>query len=324
MQTKRLGNTDMDISRVGFGAWAIGGKDWKFGWGPQDDSESIAAIRRGIELGINWIDTAAVYGFGRSEQVVAAAVSELPADKKPFLFTKCGLVRGPEPGIPVLQLDPESIRKEVEESIRFLRVEVIDLYQIHWPALLGEPENMDAIKAAWQCLAELKDAGKVRHIGVSNFDARQLEAIRPIHQVSSLQPPYSLLAREVENETLTYCEENNIGVINYSPMKSGLLTGAMTRGRIKNLPEGDWRRESSEFQEPKLTANLDLVDCLRRVATRHSTNPGSIAIAWTLANTAITGAIVGARRPSQIEGTVGASDLTLTEADLSEIEAAIP
>lgn len=323
MQTRRLGNTDLEITPIGFGAWAIGGDSWAYGWGPQDDRDSIAAIRRALDAGINWIDTAAVYGFGHSEEIIAEALAGVPLEARPYIFTKCSLLAG-DNGMPVHSLVPASIHQEVEASLRRLRVDTIDLYQIHWPAFPPGHADLEQIASGWRCLVDLKQSGKVRHIGVSNFDLTQLELIRAIAPVSSLQPPYSMLMRGIEQDLLPYCEQHGIGVIVYSPMQSGLLTGAMTRERIGSLPDTDWRKASMHFQEPNLSANLALVEVLRGIGQRHRRSPGEVAIAWTLRNPTVTGAIVGARRPAQIEGLVGAAQLRLSTRDLDEIAKALP
>jgi aryl-alcohol dehydrogenase-like predicted oxidoreductase len=312
MQRKRLGNSDLDITTLGFGAWAIGGSGWQYAWGPQDDEQSIAAIRKALELGVNWIDTAAIYGIGHSEEVVARALEGV--HERPYVFTKCGLVAN-EKGEPQRVLKADSIRRECEASLRRLGVDTIDLYQIHWPN--------DDIEDAWGELARLKQAGKVRHIGVSNFNAEQLERAMKIAPVASLQPPYSLVDRHVEAEILPFCQSHGIGVINYSPMASGLLTGAMTAERAAALPEDDWRRHSPEFQPPRLERNLALVEILREIGGRYGRSPGEVAIAWTLRHPAVTGAIVGARSPEQVEGWVGAASLKLDDADVARIDAFI-
>ncbi|MCC7450759.1 MAG: aldo/keto reductase [Anaerolineae bacterium] len=311
MQTRQLGNTDMHITPVGFGAWAIGG-GWEFGWGPQDDQDSIEAIHRALDLGMNWIDTAAVYGLGRSEKVVARALKGVA--KRPYVFTKCSLVWD-DKGAVFNNLDPQSIRREVEDSLRRLEVDVIDLYQIHWPN--PEPD----IEQGWQTLADLKAEGKLRWIGVSNFDVTQMRRILPIAPISSLQPPYSLLDRRVEKEILPFCEQNNIGVIAYSPMASGLLTGAMTRERVAQFPADDHRSKARLFQEPHLTHGLELAEKLREIGKRHGRTVGEVAIAWTLRLPAVTGAIVGARNGKQVDGVIGAMDFRLSDAELAEIEA---
>jgi aryl-alcohol dehydrogenase-like predicted oxidoreductase len=312
MQRKRLGNSDLDITILGFGAWAIGGSGWQFAWGPQDDDQSIAAIRRSIDLGVNWIDTAAIYGLGHSEEVVARALEGVR--ERPYVFTKCGLVPN-EKGEPQRVLKADSIRRECEASLRRLKVDTIDLYQIHWP-------NED-IEDAWTELARLKEAGKVRHIGVSNFNVAELERAIKIAPVASLQPPYSLIDRHVEAEILPFCLKHGVGVINYSPMYSGLLTGSMTAERAASLPADDWRSRSPEFKPPRLERNLALVEILREIGARHGRSPGEVAIAWTLRNPAVTGAIVGARSAEQVEGWVGAAALNLDEADFARINAFI-
>ncbi len=311
MQTRQLGNTDMRITPVGFGAWALGG-GWEFGWGPQDDQDSIEAIHRALDLGINWIDTAAIYGLGRSEKVVARALKGV--SNRPYVFTKCSLVWD-ESGKSWGNLEPASLRREVEDSLRRLEVDVIDLYQIHWPD--PDPD----IEIAWRTLAELKAEGKVRWIGVSNFDVAQMRRIMPIAPISSLQPPYSLLDRRVEQEILPFCAQNNIGVIAYSPMASGLLTGAMTRERVAKFPADDHRHSARLFQEPYLTQGLALAEKLREIGKRHGRTVGEVAVAWTLRLPAVTGAIVGARSGKQVEGIIGALDFRLSDAELAEIEA---
>lgn len=312
MQTRQLGNTDLSITPLGFGAWAIGGGGWAYGWGAQEDSESIAAIRHALDRGINWIDTAAVYGLGHSEEIVAQAVQGFA--KRPYIFTKCSLVWDQKGNIANV-LKADSIRREVEDSLRRLQVDAIDLHQIHWP----NPD--EDIEEGWTTLAELKEAGKVRHIGVSNFNVEQMRRAQAIAPIASLQPPYSLLNRGIEDEILPFCQAQDIGVIVYSPMASGLLSGAMTRERIENFPEDDWRRDNPEFQEPHLSRNLELVERLRQIGQRHGRSPGEVAIAWTLRHAAVTGAIVGARRPSQVDGIIGAAEFRLSEEELAEIEA---
>jgi aryl-alcohol dehydrogenase-like predicted oxidoreductase len=320
METKLLGNTGFSITRIGLGAWAMGGGGWLFAWGPQDDKESIAAIHRALDLGVNWIDTAPAYGLGHSEEVVAKALEGIPQAQRPLVFTKCSLVWD-EKGSISHNLQPESLRKELDGSLRRLRVESIDLYQIHWPAFAGSPGASKApgLEEAWSALAGMKQAGKVRYIGVSNFDAAQMERIRPIAPISSLQPPYSIISRGIETGILQYCERHNIGVIVYSPMQCGLLAGSMTRERIASMPEDDWRRRNPDFQEPKLTRNLELVERLRAISARHRRSPGEVAIAWTLRRAEVTGAIVGARRPSQVDGILGGADLVLTPEEIEEI-----
>ena len=314
MQTRQLGNSDLHITPVGYGAWAIGGSGWQFAWGSQDDNDSIAAIHRSLELGVNWIDTAAVYGLGHSEEVVARALKTWPRPR-PYIFTKCGRLWD-EHGNVRGGLGADSIRREIEDSLRRLATDVIDLYQIHWPPNPDSPQ----LEEGWSTLADLKRQGKVCWIGVSNFDVKQLRRAQAIAPVTSLQPPYSLIHREVERETLPYCLREGIGVIVYSPMSSGLLTGAMTRERAATLPKDDWRRASSNFNEPKLSRNLALVERLREIGTRHGRSPGEVAIAWTLHNLAVTGAIVGARNASQAEGVMRAAELRLSDTELDEIE----
>jgi len=310
MKTRRLGNSDLFITPVGFGAWAIGGDGWEFGWGEQDDKASVAAIHRALELGVNWIDTAAVYGMGHSEHVVAYALRTW-SGPRPYVFTKCGL-RWDEQGYVHRSLSAESIRSECEDSLRRLNVDVIDLYQIHWPT--------EDLEEGVSALARLQKEGKVRWIGVSNFDVDEMRRAQMIAPITSLQPPYSLVRREVEQEILPYCRSYGLGAIVYSPMASGLLTGAMTRDRAALLSNSDWRSRDVEFKEPALSKNLALVERLRDVGERYGRPPGQVAIAWTLHNPAVTGAIVGARSARQIEGTVGAAVLSLTDEEIAEIE----
>ena len=319
MKTRRLGNSDLDITLVGFGAWAIGGGDWLFGWGPQDDDDSIRAIHRALDLGINWIDTAAVYGLGRSEEVVGRALKGRKGPR-PLVFTKCSLVWDAERHVSHT-LNPDSIRREVDGSLTRLGVDAIDLYQIHWPRWGSSPAGYDpgSVTDAWRALEDLRKAGKVRHIGASNFTVADLEAAAAVAPVTSLQPPYSAIRRDAEHDVLPWCHAHGVGVIVYSPMQSGLLTGAMTRARLASLADNDWRRKAKYFQEPYFTQGLELVERLSHVGARHGKTPGEIAIAWTLANPAVTAAIVGARRPEQLDGIVGAADVTLTDGDLREI-----
>ena len=314
MHTRQLGNSDLQITSVGYGAWAAGGAGWQFSWGSQDDNDSTAAIHRALELGVNWIDTAAVYGLGHSEEVVGRALKGW-SGAQPYVFTKCGL-RWDEKGNVRAVLNDASIRREVEDSLRRLQLSVIDLYQIHWPP---NPDS-ELLEEAWWTLADLKRQGKVRWIGVSNFDVRQLKRARTIAPVTSLQPPYSLINRGVEEDILPFCLRENIGVIVYSPMASGLLTGSMTRERAAKLPKDDWRRTDPQFTEPKLSQNLELVDRLREIAQRHSRTPGEVAVAWTLRNPAVTGAIVGARNARQANGVMRAGDLRLSDKEVNEIE----
>jgi aryl-alcohol dehydrogenase-like predicted oxidoreductase len=314
MQTRTLGNSDLAITPLGFGAWAIGGGGWAFGWGQQDDADSIASIHEALDLGINWIDTAAVYGLGHSEEVVASALSGIPAERRPYVFTKCGRVWDEQRQIGK-RLQAASIRQECEASLRRLQVEVIDLYQVHWP------EPVEDIDEGWQTVQALKQEGKVRWCGVSNFSTAQMAQVAPYGPITSLQPPYSMLRRDIEAETLHYCERNNIGVIVYSPMQSGLLTGAWTKERHAALPANDWRREKNkQFQEPLFSRNLRLVDVLREIGDPHGKSPGEVAIAWTLRQPAVTGAIVGARKSGQLRQLVGAADWRLSDAEISMIE----
>ena len=309
---RKLGNSDLEITPVGIGAWAMGGAGWAFAWGEQDDRDSTAAIRAAIDAGINWVDTAAIYGLGHSEEVVGRAVQGIA--KRPYIFTKCER-RWDEQGNIFGSLKAESIRKECEDSLRRLKVDVIDLYQIHWPS----PEQ--EIEEGWTEMARLKQEGKVRWIGVSNFNVDQMRRALKIAPITSVQPPYSLLARESEREILPFARENNIGAIVYSPMRAGLLTGKMTRQRALNLPPDDWRARDSDFKEPKLSRNLELVEVLRGIGNRHGRAPGEVAIAWTLHNPAVTGAIVGLRNANQVEGTIGALTFRLNPEEISEIEA---
>src|SRR5438874_3411699 len=310
MKTTSLGNSDLMITPIGFGAWAIGGSGWEFGWGEQDDKQSVAAIHRALELGINWIDTAAVYGMGHSEKVVALALRSW-SGPRPYVFTKGGL-RWDEQGYVHRSLNPASIHQECEDSLRRLNVDVIDLYQIHWPT--------EEWEEGWRAMARLQKEGKVRWIGVSNFNVEEMRRAQAIAPITSLQPPYSLVRREIEHKVLPYCRSEKLGVIVYSPMASGLLTGAMTRERADALPMSDWRSRDAEFQEPRLSKNLALVERLRRVGGRHGRPPGQIAIAWALRNPTVTGAIVGARNAKQVEGNVGAADLSLANEEIAEIE----
>jgi len=315
MQMRKLGNSDLLITRVGYGAWAIGGSGWQFAWGSQDDNESVAAIHRALELGVNWIDTAAVYGLGHSEEVVGRALKDWRGSR-PYVFTKCGL-RGDAKGEVQKVLSADSIRGEVEDSLRRLSVDVIDLYQIHWPP---DPDSA-ALEEGWSTLADLKREGKVRWIGVSNFNVQELRRAQAIAPMTSLQPRYSLVHREIEDEILPYCLSEGIGVIVYSPMASGLLTGAMTRERAARLPKDDWRRRHPDFTEPNLSHNLALVEHMREIANSHNRFVGAVAVAWTLQHPAVTGAIVGARNARQAEDVMCAAELNLTDEEVSEIEA---
>jgi aryl-alcohol dehydrogenase-like predicted oxidoreductase len=310
LATTELGSTGMEITRVGFGAWAIGGGGWEFGWGPQDDEESIAAIHRALELGVNWIDTAAGYGFGRSERVVGRAIEGVA--QRPFLFTKCSLLEGPGRKV-IHSLKRDSIRLEAEESIARLGVDAIDLYQIHWP-------NPDQdIEEGFSALNELKDEGLVRHIGVSNFSVEQIRRIRSIAPVETLQPQYSLIVRDAESEILPFAEREGIGVIVYSPMSSGLLAGKMTRERIQALPDDDWRKGDARFREPRLSEHLATVQRVREVADRLEVSPGAVAIAWALRNSAVDGAIVGLRRSDQVDELLASATLELSDEDAAAL-----
>jgi aryl-alcohol dehydrogenase-like predicted oxidoreductase len=322
MNTQQLGSSELHITPIGIGAWAMGGGNWEWSWGPQDDADSLHAIYEGIEAGINWIDTAAAYGLGHSETVVGRALKSI--ENRPYVFTKCSLVWD-ESGEITHNLQAASIRREAEASLKRLGIEQIDLYQIHWPAWKGAPESASpgSIEEAVGALAELQRQGKIRHIGVSNFDAAQMERALKIAPITSLQPPYSLLLREIESSTLPFAKAHKIGVIVYSPMYSGLLTGAMTRERIAGLPEDDWRKRNSNFQEPLLSNNLELVDRLQSIGSRHQVSPGEVAIAWTLRNPAVTAAIVGVRTAKQVRGVRGAASLQLSDAEAKEIESFI-
>jgi aryl-alcohol dehydrogenase-like predicted oxidoreductase len=311
IQTTQLGTTGLEITRVGFGAWAIGGGNWEFGWGPQVDDQSIATIHHALDRGVNWIDTAAAYGFGRSERVVGRALEGM-ADR-PYVFTKASLLEGTDRRV-VHSLRRDSILREAEASLDRLGIDAIDLYQIHWPI----PET--DIEEGWAALAELKEQGLVRHIGVSNFSVDQLRRIQSIAPVETLQPQYSLVERDAEDELLPYAEREGIGVIVYSPMGSGLLSGRMTRERIAGLPDDDWRKRDPRFQEPQLTRHLALVERLRAVADRHGTTPGAAAVAWTLRNPAVDGAIVGFRRPDQVDPILAAAGLELGDDEAIQLD----
>ena len=312
MKTKLLGNSDLAITPVGFGAWAAGGS-WEFGWGAQDDAQSVAAIHRALELGVNWIDTAAVYGLGHSEEVVARALREWRG-QRPYVFTKCGMIWN-DKGEIGYSLREKSVRAECEASLRRLKTDVIDLYQIHWSA-----DDLAETVEGWTTLAALQKEGKVRWIGVSNFSVEELQKVQGVARLTSLQPPYSPLKREVESAQLPWCLREKVGVIVYAPMASGRLTGTLTRERMAALPKEDWRTKNPEFQEPNLSKNLALVEKLRAVGAKHGRSPGEVAIAWTLRNPAVTGAIVGARNPKQVEGTIGAMDFRLTSEEIERIE----
>jgi aryl-alcohol dehydrogenase-like predicted oxidoreductase len=311
VEKRQLGNSDLHLTPIGYGAWAIGGGNWEFAWGAQDDDESVSTILRALDAGINWIDTAAIYGLGHSEEVVAKALKS--ATSEPYIFTKCSMRWHADRQI-YRSLKAKSLEEEIENSLRRLDVDTIDLYQIHWP----NPE--DEIEEGWETLARFKEQGKVRYIGVSNFNVEQMKRAQKIAPITSLQPPYSLLRRDIEAEILPFCEENNIGVINYSPMVSGLLTGKMTAERIAALPADDWRKRSPNFNEPKLSRNLKLVEVLREIGKGHDVEPGVVAIAWTLRHPAITAAIVGARRPGQVDGILPAATFRLSLQEVEHIE----
>jgi aryl-alcohol dehydrogenase-like predicted oxidoreductase len=318
LATRQLGASDLHITAVGFGAWAIGGGNWKYGWGDQNDDASAAAIHRALDLGVNWIDTAHAYGAGYSESVVGRALAGVPKSRHPYVFTKCAQLAD-KTGESYISLDPASLRDECEGSLKRLGVEAIDLYQIHWPS-----DDIADIDAGWSTLADLQREGKVRYIGVSNFDVAELDRARKIAPITSLQPPYNPIRRDIEHDVLPYCAEHGIGVIVYSPMASGLLTGAMTKERAARLPANDWRSRSDAFKEPALSRNLALVERLRSVGERHGRSPGEVAIAWTLRNPVVTGAIVGARDPQQVDGWIGAASFRLTPDEIAEIATVLP
>ncbi len=320
ISTRRLGRNGPEITRVGFGAWAIGGGGWAYGWGPQDDETSLKAMRHAITLGINWIDTAAVYGLGHSEEIVGRLLKDLPASDRPYVFTKCGLLWDEKDPMaqPQQVLRPESIRRECEASLRRLGVERIDLYQFHWPDQTGTP-----VEDSWSEMVRLLEDGKVRWAGVSNFDVSLLERCEHIRHVDSLQPPFSLIHRGAVADVIPWCAEHGTGVIVYSPMQSGLLTEKWSAERVKNLAPDDWRRKWPDFQSPNLEKNLALRDALKPIAERHGTTVAAIAVAWTLAWPGVTGAIVGARSPEQLDGWIGAAGLELAQEDLDEIARAI-
>lgn len=313
MQTRRLGNTDLELTTVGFGTWAIGGAGWRFAWGKQDDDEAVAAMVKAIDLGINWVDTAAIYGAGHSEELVGRALKELGSSRKPIVATKCERIMLEDGSITGV-LKEESVRAEVEASLQRLGVDVIDLYQIHWP----QPD--EDIEEGWNTLVDLKKQGKVRHIAVSNFNASQMQRIQSIHPIASLQPPYSMINRSIEEETLKYCGDNQIGVVCYSPMCKGLLTGAFTKERAAKLSDEDHRSRDPKFADPQLSIHLALVEGLKKIAQRNSRTVAQLSIAWVLRRPEVTSAIVGGRSPSQVEDTVPAGDWTLTDEDINEIE----
>jgi aryl-alcohol dehydrogenase-like predicted oxidoreductase len=313
MEKRKLGNSDLLITPIGIGAWAMGGGGWSFSWGPQDDKDSIEAIHAALDRGLNWIDTAAVYGLGHSEEIVAAALKG--RSNPPYVFTKCELVWNDKREIGQC-LKAESIRRECEASLRRLKVDVIDLYQIHWPF------PQEDIEEGWTEMVRLREQGKVRHIGVSNFDSEQMKRAKKIAPIVSLQPPYSILRRDIERETLPYVQENKIGVIVYSPMQAGLLSGAMTRERIAAFSPEDWRSKNAQFQEPLLTRNLRIATLLGEIGNRHGRTAGETAIAWTLRNPAVTGAIVGVRNAKQVQGIIGAAEFRLSSSEIEQIEEA--
>jgi len=307
---RQLGNSDLHLTSIGFGAWAIGGGNWEFAWGPQDDNDSVNAIHRALDLGVNWIDTAAIYGLGHSEEVVAKALKG--SSHKPYVFTKCSM-RWHDDRTIYRSLKAKSLEEELNASLRRLSVDTIDLYQIHWP----NPE--EEIEEGWSALARFKEQGKIRHIGVSNFNVDQMKRAQQIAPITSLQPPYSMLRRAIEQEILPYAKANNIGVINYSPMLSGMLTGKMTRERVASMPQDDWRRRAPEFNEPRLSRNLRLVELLREIGSGHNVEPGVVAVAWTLHHPAITAAIVGGRSPQQVEGIAPALHFRLSDEEYNRI-----
>jgi aryl-alcohol dehydrogenase-like predicted oxidoreductase len=309
---RTLGNSDLQLTPIGFGAWAIGGGNWEFAWGPQDDNESIAAIHRALDLGVNWIDTAAIYGLGHSEEMVGRALKT--TSHKPLVFTKCSMRWHADRSI-YRSLKAQSLAEELEGSLRHLGVETIDLYQVHWP----NPET--EIEEGWEALARFREQGKIRWVGVSNFNVEQMKRAQKIAPITSLQPPYSMLRRAIEHEVLPFAQANNIGVINYSPMVSGLLTGKMTAERVAALPADDWRKRATEFNEPRLSRNLQLVELLREIGHGHNVSPGVVAVAWTLRNPAITAAIVGGRSAQQVEGMAPVLDFRLTDDEYSRINA---
>ncbi len=309
MDKKKLGNSDLQLTPIGFGSWAVGGGDWQFSWGPQDDNDSIAAIHKALELGINWIDTAAVYGLGHSEEVVARALKT--TSHHPYILTKCGLVWDEKREV---SNSLKHIRREAEDSLRRLAVDTIDLYQVHWP----KPD--EEVEEAWGVMADLQKEGKVRWIGVSNFSVDQMERAMKIAPITSNQPPYSMLNRAVESGVLPFCEKNNIGVINYAPMHSGLLTGAMSKQRVADFPSDDFRRNAKNYQEPLLSRNLAVADFIGKIGDRHGVSAGVVAIAWTLHHSATTAAIVGGRNAKQVEGVIPAAAFRLSQQEFSEIQ----
>ncbi len=322
MSSQRLGNSDLEITPIGLGTWAIGG-DGAFGWGPQDDAQSIAAIHQAIECGINWIDTAPIYGLGHAESIVTRALADVEPARRPFVFTKCSLVWDADKNV-THTLKAEALRKDVENSLKRLQTDVLDLCQVHWPAFPPGRPDPD-LEEAWTELARLKEQGKIRHIGVSNCNVDQLKRVQKIAPVTSLQPPYSMLMRQIEDEVLPYCQEQNIGVIAYSPMHNGLLSGKMTRERIAALPKTDWRiNVNPAFKEPQLSRSLELVEVLRGIGKPHGRSVAEVAIAWTLRHPAVTAAIVGARRADQVNGFIGAMGFRLSGEEIDTIKKALP
>ena len=320
LPTRPLGNSGMEITTVGFGSWAAGGGGWAYGWGPQDDDASVAAMRHAVQRGVNWIDTAAVYGLGHSEEVVGRLLRELPTNDRPLVFTKCGLVwdEANRLAAPARVLRPDNIRAECEASLRRLGVERIDLFQFHWP-----DETGTAVEDSWSAMLRLVDEGKVRAAGVSNFKVDLLERCEAIRHVDSLQPPFSMIRRGAAERELPWCAEHGTGVIVYSPMQSGILTESFSAERVATLAPDDWRRGAAEFQQPRLGHNVELRDALRPIAARHGVTVSAIAVAWTIAWPGVTGAIVGARSPEQVDGWIGAATVALTSDDLAEIQGAI-
>ncbi len=312
MELRKLGKTDLEITPIGFGAWAIGGGGYKYGWGPQDDQDSINTLHRAIEAGINWIDTASIYGLGHSEEVVGRALKGIA--NKPYVFSKGARVWDANRNV-IDDQTAAAIRQQVENSLRRLDVDVIDLYQMHWPY------PADQLEEGWAALDQLRQEGKVRAIGVSNYSVAEMQRILPIAPISTLQPPYSILRREIEDEILPFCQQHEIGTLVYSPMQSGLLTGAMTKERAASLPEGDWRRNNDNFKEPRLSRNLALADLLKQIGDGHGRSAGEVAVAWTLRQPAVTAAIVGARHPGQIDGIIGALEFRLDAAEIAQIAA---
>ncbi len=322
MAFKKLGNSDLEITPIGMGTWAIGG-DWAFGWGPQDDADSIAALRRSVESGINWIDTAPVYGFGHAERIVARALEVFSESERPLVFTKCGIIWDDAKNVGH-NLGVKSVAAEVDASLHRLGTDVLDLCQIHWPAFPPGASD-DEIEEGWSTLAELKAQGKIRQISVSNFDVAQMERLRSIAPITSLQPPYSMLMRQIEDDVLPFCEQNGIGVIGYAPLHNGMLSGKMTRERIEAMPETDWRiNVNPAFMEPHLSRNLELVEVLRGVGDRHERSVAEVAIAWTLRLPAITGVIVGGRNAGQVDGVAGALEFRLSDDEIAEIDSCLP